>query len=73
MQPFEHGGNALVCNGEIYGFETLKRELQQKGYVFRSGSDCEILLPLCQEYGWRCSGWLDAEFALVLYDAAPAA
>ena len=69
MQPFEHGGNALVCNGEIYGFETLKRELQRKGYVFRSGSDCEILLPLYQEYGVEMFRMLDAEFALVLYDA----
>ena len=51
MQPFELEGSWAVCNGEIYGFETMKRELEEKGYVFRSGSDCEILLPLYREYG----------------------
>ena len=25
MQPFELGGSYLVCNGEIYGFEKLRR------------------------------------------------
>ena len=46
MQPFELGGDYVVCNGEIYGFRPLKRQLAEKGYQFKSGSDCEILLPL---------------------------
>ena len=45
MQPFERDGSYVVCNGEIYGFEKLKRKLEKK-YEFVSGSDCEILLPL---------------------------
>ncbi len=69
MQPFEKDGSLLVCNGEIYGFRTLKRELEEKGYRFQSGSDCEILLPLYEEYGLEMFAHLDAEFACVLYDA----
>ena len=46
MQPFELDGSAVVCNGEIYGFQRIKQILQHKGYTFRSDSDCEILLPL---------------------------
>lgn len=68
MQPFEHDGSYLVCNGEIYGFEKLKTELIQKGYSFRSGSDCEILIPLYREYGVDMFKMLDAEFALILFD-----
>ena len=68
MQPFRLGDNLLVCNGEIYGFRPLRRQLREKGYAFRSGSDCEILLPLYQEYGLEMFARLDAEFALVLYD-----
>ena len=68
MQPFQLGDNLLVCNGEIYGFRPLKRQLQEKGYTFHSGSDCEILLPLYREYGLELFARLDAEFALVLYD-----
>ncbi|SEH38188.1 asparagine synthase (glutamine-hydrolysing) [Ruminococcus flavefaciens] len=68
MQPFELDGNYVVCNGEIYGFKTLRDELKAKGYSFKSDSDCEILLPLYKEYGTDMFAMLDAEFACVLYD-----
>ena len=67
MQPFERDGSYVVCNGEIYGFEKLKKELEKK-YEFVSGSDCEILLPLYFEHGVDMFKMLDAEFALILYD-----
>ena len=69
MQPFQLGEDWLVCNGEIYGFRPLKRRLQEEGYTFRSGSDCEILLPLYRELGLDMFAQLDAEFALILYDS----
>ncbi len=68
MQPFEFDGSYVVCNGEIYGYEKLKAELAKK-YTFKSGSDCEILLPLYREYGVDMFKMLDAEFALIIYDA----
>ena len=68
MQPFEREGSCCVCNGEIYGFERLRKILEGKGYAFRSGSDCEILLPLYREYGTAMFAMLDAEFACVIYD-----
>ena len=68
MQPFALNGALAVCNGEIYGFRSLKNQLQEKGYVFQSDSDCEILLPLYQEYGLEMFSRLDAEFAMVIYD-----
>ena len=68
MQPFEMDGSYIVCNGEIYGFEAMRETLRQKGYRFRSGSDCEILLPLFREYGTDMFSMLDAEFACILYD-----
>ena len=69
MQPFELDGSYAVCNGELYGFEKQKQQLVQKGYTFRSDSDCEILLPLYREYGTAMFGMLDAEFACIIYDA----
>ncbi len=68
MQPFARDGSYCVCNGEIYGFQALRRGLEEKGYSFQSGSDCEILLPLYREYGTDLFAMLDAEFACVLYD-----
>ena len=59
----------LVCNGEIYGFRKSKEELLAKGYEFISDSDCEILPALYKEYGTDMFAKLDAEYALILYDA----
>ena len=69
MQPFTLNGNSVVCNGELYRFRKMKERLIEKGYSFMSDSDCEILLPLYEEYGIDMFRFLDAEFALVLYDA----
>ena len=68
MQPFELDGSYAVCNGEIYGFRQLREQLSGS-YTFRSGSDCEVLLPLYRQYGTDMFRMLDAEFALILYDA----
>ena len=68
MQPFELNDNYVVCNGELYGFEKQREELRKKGYTFQSDSDCEIILPLYQEYGTDMFAMLDAEFAMILFD-----
>ena len=69
MQPFESDGSYAVCNGEIYGFRPLKKELAKEGYSFASDSDCEIILPLYRKYGTEMFKMLDAEFAMIIYDA----
>ncbi|MBO5543205.1 MAG: asparagine synthase B, partial [Oscillospiraceae bacterium] len=68
MQPFSFKRNKVVCNGELYCWRRKKRTLEAKGYRFSSGSDCELLLPLYEEYGLDMFRRLDAEFALILYD-----
>ena len=68
MQPFYRDGSYAVCNGELYGFRKLKKELEAKGYSFVSGSDCELILPLYEEYGVGMFKLLDAEFAMIIYD-----
>ena len=68
MQPFFYGKNAVVCNGEIYGFEMLRDYLGSLGVRFVSQSDCEILLPLYERLGVKMFDLLDAEFACVIYD-----
>ena len=68
MQPFHLGEDMCVCNGELYLFRPMKKELEDDGYQFQSGSDCEIILPLYREYGLNMFAKLDAEFAMVIYD-----
>lgn len=68
MQPFESLDCTLVCNGEIYNYPELKKNLETN-YRFTSGSDCEVLIPLYRKYGIDTMiKMLDGEFAFVLYD-----
>ena len=71
MQPFRsEAGDALVCNGEIYNHVQLGANLDE-GFQPVSGSDCEVLLPLIGARGFAPAvASLDAEFALVHWDAA---
>ena len=52
-QPLSNADETLwlVCNGEIYNFRELRGELQAKGYRFKTGSDCEVLLHLYDAEG----------------------
>ena len=68
MQPFSLGDDYCVCNGEIYCFRPIKEKLKTK-YIFKSDSDCEIILPLYREMGLDMFKSLDSEFALVIYDS----
>ena len=68
-QPFidSSSGNMVVCNGEIYNYKELKAKTT---YQYASESDCEVLLPLYQQYGlMETAKMLDAEYAFVLWDA----
>ncbi len=67
MQPFTYEDKAAVCNGELYGFRKLKEELSAD-FDFKSGSDCELILPLYKKYGLDMFKKLDAEYAMVIYD-----
>lgn len=61
----------LAANGEIYNHMQLKSELKEP-YTFSTGSDCEVIIPLYQEFKKTGELFLDrliGDFAFVLYDA----
>ena len=59
----------LVCNGEIYNYIEIKKDLLQKGHVFNSDSDSETILHLYEEYGVQCLSHLRGMFAFCLWDS----
>ncbi len=59
--------HVLAVNGEIYNHKTLAKELTVD-YQFQTGSDCEVILPLYEEYGVDFVDKLQGMFAFCLYN-----
>ncbi len=70
MQPMqnEDGMITAVCNGEIYNYRELRDELKQKGHVFHTECDVEVITHLYEEYGVDFIKRLNGQFAIGLYD-----
>ncbi|RMH55961.1 MAG: asparagine synthase (glutamine-hydrolyzing) [Candidatus Hydrogenedentota bacterium] len=64
----ESGEVLLVCNGEIYDFETVRRGLEKREHRFHSRSDSEVLVHLFEEEGERCFATLNGMFACAVWD-----
>jgi asparagine synthase (glutamine-hydrolysing) len=69
-QPIFNEDNSLVlmCNGEIYNYLELRKDLIQRGHVFRTNSDVEVLLHLYEDFGLDFLNKLNGQFAFVIYD-----
>ena len=59
----------LVCNGEIYNFRELRKELEALGHRFRTGSDSEVIIHGYAEYGDDFIHRLNGMFGFALWDA----
>ncbi len=70
QQPLcnEDGSIWIVFNGEIYNFQSIKTELEQKGHRFRTHSDTETIVHAYEEWGEQCLTYLRGMFAFALWD-----
>jgi asparagine synthase (glutamine-hydrolysing) len=63
----DDGSIALAVNGEIYNHRILRKQLKVP-YSFKTNSDCEVIIPLYQQYGKDAPKHLDGMFSFVLHD-----
>ena len=68
-QPMHYASRyTIVHNGEIYNYKELRETLRQKGYVFQTQSDTEVILAAYDCYGEQCLPYFDGMFAFAIWD-----
>ena len=70
MQPMSDGEGKIwiAYNGEIYNFQDIRKELDQRGYIFRSRTDTEVIINAYKEWGTDCLHKFNGMFAFCIYD-----
>ena len=64
----ESGRTVISFNGEIYNFKELRRQLEQRGCRFRTGTDTEVILYAYETWGIEAVSRLNGMFAFALFD-----
>ncbi len=64
----DNGNLVIVHNGEIYNYKELRKKLEDKGYVFKSSTDTEVILYSYKEWGYDCVKKFNGMWAFVIYD-----
>lgn len=69
-QPFFSGNGRYVAvyNGEVYNFQSIRKELMQLGVVFNTTSDTEVVVEAYATWGEQCVSRFEGMFAIVILD-----
>ena len=60
---------ALIFNGEIYNYKTIREDLINKGHKFKTNTDSEVIVHGYEEYGCELFKKLRGMFAILIYDS----
>jgi asparagine synthase (glutamine-hydrolysing) len=58
----------IVYNGEVFNFQELKIELENKGVRFKTHCDTEVVVQMYAQYGANCLNRFNGQFAFCIWD-----
>ncbi|MBQ9854106.1 MAG: asparagine synthase (glutamine-hydrolyzing) [Bacilli bacterium] len=64
----EDNSKVIVFNGEIYNHQEIRKELEEKGHIFQTKADTEVILHGYEEYKEKILDKLRGMFAFIIYD-----
>lgn len=64
----ENNDKVIIFNGEIYNYQEIRKELVDKGHIFSTETDTEVILHGYEEYGSGILNRLRGMFSFVIYD-----
>lgn len=59
----------VVCNGEIYNYQSLREMLHRMGHRFYTNGDTEVIAHLYEERGLDFAGEMNGMYAVAIWDA----
>lgn len=64
----ERGNLWITYNGEVYNFRSIRKQLESKGYRFRSHTDTEVVLKAFEEWGADSIEKFNGIFSFAIYN-----
>src|SRR5688572_6277020 len=67
-QPMPNARYVITHNGEIYNFKEIRKELEDKGYVFKTQTDTEVIVSAYSVWGAQCLQKFNGMWAFAIWD-----
>lgn len=65
----EDGRYAIIYNGEVYNYLSIRSRLVDAGHTFKTQTDTEVILKAYAQWGADCLQYFNGMFAFAIYDS----
>ena len=65
----EDKSQSIVFNGEIYNYKEIREVLKNRGHIFSTNGDTEVIIHAYEEWGSECVSKFRGMFAFAIWDS----